>query len=557
MKVSIIIPFYKATETISKCFWGIKQQDYKKYEVIVSIDGRRKGEEEAITKALKDNKLTATVLSASGKKNRGASTARNRGAAVANGEILFFLDADCEIYPGMLRECVQKFEDPAIDFVYGDYRFEHKDEFFAMPFDAYQLQTMNYINTMSPVRKTVFEKAGGFNENLPYFQDWDLFFRMAKAGHKGKYINEFIFSTAKPTAKSISGRPGTLDEKASFFRKTNDIADKKLVVTSFGAPLQAIQRAKMLTADYVGPANGSRRVVLPSYYRFSNWEAAYMVGAYNETIMAFANHVSALNPVTNKIFHFIGSDVYQLRNKHNFYTIQNGIQKLIEDYKITCLANSPTLVRELAEMGIKSELLYTPVYNMNKYTINKRLPKQTTVAVYYSDSNPIMKYPQEGIDSTGGVSLIPFILDLTLAMPDVKFKFFGGMIKNETRANVEYCGRIPEDKMPEFIAGCTAVLRLTVHDGFPQLPIQFMVSGRQAITNFKDETFKFDTKIDFNGEDPTENRELVKSQVIDAIYALKDREKEFLALAPGIKAYYSELMSEKKYKEGIYKCLKK
>jgi hypothetical protein len=84
-----------------------------------------------------------------------------------------------------------------------------------------------------------------------------------------------------------------------------------------------------------------------------------------------------------------------------------------------------------------------------------------------------------------------------------------------------------------------------------------MVSGRQAVTNFKDETFKFDTKIDFNGEDPTENRELVKSQVIDAIYALQSKEKEFLALAPGIKAYYSDLMSEKKYKEGIYKCLKK
>jgi hypothetical protein len=50
-----------------------------------------------------------------------------------------------------------------------------------------------------------------------------------------------------------------------------------------------------------------------------------------------------------------------------------------------------------------------------------------------------------------------------------------------------------------------------------------MVSGRQAITNFKDETFKFDTKIDFNGEDPTEDRELVKSQVIDAIYALQSK----------------------------------
>ena len=62
-------------------------------------------------------------------KNKGASYARNYGAIKSTGDILFFIDADCQLYPGMIRECVTQFElDESISFVYKVEKSEQKVE---------------------------------------------------------------------------------------------------------------------------------------------------------------------------------------------------------------------------------------------------------------------------------------------------------------------------------------------------------------------------------------------------------------------------------------------
>lgn len=78
------------------------------------------------------------------------------------------------------------------------------------------------------------------------------------------------------------------------------------------------------------------------------------------------------------------------------------------------------------------------------------------------------------LDGANGRSNIPLIRDVARSMPDVKFKFFGGLAK-EKKDNIEFVGRIPEEGMVDFINSCSMNLRATIHDGFPQLPIQFML----------------------------------------------------------------------------------
>jgi hypothetical protein len=87
-----------------------------------------------------------------------------------------------------------------------------------------------------------------------------------------------FFILNSPQEGDISSIPKTLSEKAKVFRQANNLPDKTIVVASHGAAYQALQRAKMLNADYVP---------IPSQIQnlnYENWKATYMVGLYNQSV---------------------------------------------------------------------------------------------------------------------------------------------------------------------------------------------------------------------------------------------------------------------------------
>lgn len=566
MKVNIIIPFYKNYDTIENLIRSIEDQDYKDYSVTIVIDGKDDKATDLLYQLYfnDDGSLNTPFLMniETLEKNQGASAARNFGAEISgesietkNGNnILFFIDADCKLYPGMLRECVNQLEENKdIDFVYGNYRFEDKQEFYSQDYDPYLLETMNYISTMSPIRRRSFNKLKGFSDK-PYFQDWDLFYRASKEGMKGKFINEFLFSTKISTEDNISGEKGlTLSKKAEKFRKWNKIKSKRLVATTFSAPLQAIQRAKMLDADYVGIAKSSKRQSFPTNYQFDNWDATYVCGVFNDPIQAFENHVSIVHG--KPIYHFIGSDILQLMERHSVKTLK-GMNEAIKKQKGVVFGNSPRCVEELKECGFKdAKLVYTPIYNIEQYKSTKNLPKDYTLGVYFSDSNKVHK-----LDNAGGYSNIPLIMDVARSMPNVNFLFFGGKTKYEPKdlekeapENIKFVGRIPEENMVDFINSCNGIIRSTVHDGFPQLPIQFALCGRQALVSCPDKELKYMHKLDH--EEIYDAYDDAKEDMINKIYKMMENPKENLNKIDEIHKYYSELMSIESFRESVYECL--
>ena len=545
MKIDIIIPFYKNYETIKNTILSIEDQDYKDYSVTVVIDG-------------KDTRADATIQSVSNTvkcrvdtrvfdTNMGASAARNHGAKHTSGDILFFLDADCQLCPGVLRDVITTFElVPDIGFVYSNYYsdIEKMTPFYSMEFDPYTLETMNYISTMSPIKRTLFKRINGFDEDRKYFQDWGLFYKASRVS-KGYFIgnNHFMFRTIRPTEKSISGIKGTLDEKAREFRDYYGIKDKSIVTTTFGAPLQAIQRAKMLGADYCGPARESNRQIMPPNWNFTNWKATYMVGCYNESLASLTNHLN--NCVGKPILHFIGTDVFHMMNNHSRAQLIT-IKKMFKRSRAKLFVNSKRCQKELKLCGIDAELLFTPIYNMEQYK-PKPLPEQFTVAVYVSDSNKMHMF-----DSTDGFSNVPLLREVATALPMIKFKFFGMNKVYQKKDNIEIVGRIPEEEMPEFINECSMVLRATIHDGFPQLPIQFLLSGREALVSCPDNDLLLCHKLDF--EDNLD-WEANKEQVINRIMHIKENETNGAFISKKAHLHYSELMSVDTFKKRIYECL--
>ena len=75
-------------------------------------------------------------------------------------------------------------EDDSIDFIYSGYRFNHDtlNVYPSRPFDPYLLESFNYISTMSPMKRKVFSKVGGFREDLPYFIHPLMVFGLHEAG---------------------------------------------------------------------------------------------------------------------------------------------------------------------------------------------------------------------------------------------------------------------------------------------------------------------------------------------------------------------------------------
>lgn len=560
-KCNIVIPFHKNSDTIDELLRSIGDQDYNDFDVLIIIDGKDEVAHSKLLKKYYDAKgncktkfrlYIETIV-----ENMGASEARNYGAELSAqnleennaNNVLFFIDADCKLYPGMLRECMTVLDDNKdVDFVYGNYRYEDKFNYISMPFDRHKLNTMNYISTMSPVRRRAFNKVGGFTDS-DYFQDWSLFYRLANETlSKGQYINEFIFSTKQPTEESISGTKGlTLSEKAKVFRDTHEIEDKELVVTSWGAEHQALQRAKMLNADFVGQTQQEQKI-MPTNYMFDNWKATYMVGCYNENYQALENHMNAI--VGKPIYHFIGTDVFQLLNNHSVSALKD-YKTAFEKQDAKLFVNSPRCLQEMQMCGFENvELLYTPIYNQQQYKSLRKPPEKFTVAVYFSDHSPMMS-----LDGGGGLSNIPLITEVARAMPTIKFKYFGGLnkykqedIESDVPKNIEFCGRIAPEDMTDFINSCSMIVRSTVHDGFPQLPIQFLLCGRQALVSCPDESMKYAEKLSF--EETFDKSDDAKDEIVEKIFEMSKKKIDAKELDT-IHKYYTQLMDKEKFVKRI------
>jgi glycosyltransferase involved in cell wall biosynthesis len=129
--------------------------------------------------------------------NSGPACARNRGAAKARGEILFFVDADVAIAPGAVRRVVSTLEaNPDLDAVFGSYD-EHPRARGIVSRYRNLLHHYTHQNgepaastfwaACGAVRRSVFVEIGGFDANryrYPSVEDIELGYRLRRAGHR-------------------------------------------------------------------------------------------------------------------------------------------------------------------------------------------------------------------------------------------------------------------------------------------------------------------------------------------------------------------------------------
>lgn len=97
--VSVIIPVYNVEKYLSKCIESVREQTYKKLEIILVDDGADDTSGEICDRyAVQDARIKVIH-----KKHEGVSAARNAGLAICSGAYIGFVDSDDYIEPDLYR----------------------------------------------------------------------------------------------------------------------------------------------------------------------------------------------------------------------------------------------------------------------------------------------------------------------------------------------------------------------------------------------------------------------------------------------------------------------
>ncbi|MEL7658442.1 MAG: glycosyltransferase family 2 protein, partial [Bacillota bacterium] len=211
--VSVIIPSYQSSGTITRAISSAQNQDYENLEIIVVDNGSTDSTHEIVQKAMKeDPRIRCLRL----EENRRPAGGRNAGVEVARGEYIGFLDSDDAWLPGKISIQVSLlnnyldydlvFTDSWLIFEHSGKRIKHSTgnesilsclEFH--PIEGYEstyfisgpvtqkIYSKSFINmSTSLMRRDRFLQTGGFDQDRFGTEDIDFWVRFSK-------ISKFIY----------------------------------------------------------------------------------------------------------------------------------------------------------------------------------------------------------------------------------------------------------------------------------------------------------------------------------------------------------------------------
>jgi glycosyltransferase involved in cell wall biosynthesis len=195
--ISVIIPLYNKRKTIETTVLSVLRQTVFDLEIIIVDDESTDDSLKIVNEKFRGN---GKIKIFSGLGHYGSNWARNYGAHCSAGEFLFFCDGDIILSSKALEKLhAALLENKTTSYSYCSFRLGWKT-MPSFPFDAARLKKINYISTMSLIRRNDFP---GFDERIVKFQDWDLWLTMLELGRVGVFVRQVLFF-ARPARAGIS-----------------------------------------------------------------------------------------------------------------------------------------------------------------------------------------------------------------------------------------------------------------------------------------------------------------------------------------------------------------
>lgn len=196
---SVVIPCYNKEAYVAEAIRSaLHQRNAPHYEIIVVDDGSTDGSLAAIRQAVGADPGMTVVAQA----NAGVAAARNAGIRQAKGRYICCLDADDRIDPTFLQRLTAALDaDPGLGIAYSDMtvfgdwpdRGKWSGPVKCSEYDFELLKQRNFLPCCNLFRRVAWERAGGYKDINPSWEDYELWLNMGKLGWPGRRVPGGLF----------------------------------------------------------------------------------------------------------------------------------------------------------------------------------------------------------------------------------------------------------------------------------------------------------------------------------------------------------------------------
>ena len=201
--ISIVIPVYNVEEYIDECIQSILKQNYpiEKIQIVLVDDGSL---DNSFDKCKKYEKKYSNI-NLLFQKNKGVSTARNKGIQISEGKYIMLLDSDDTISSNAVKELVAFFEKnynevdivtyPILFNKNGKIEKNSRYDEYDKGSGIYDIEQYVYLNqsTINIVFKNEFENTNLFDADMKLSEDQDFCTRLIMKKHKIGFVKNAIY----------------------------------------------------------------------------------------------------------------------------------------------------------------------------------------------------------------------------------------------------------------------------------------------------------------------------------------------------------------------------
>lgn len=184
-EASIVITCYNKEQYIGDAIESALRQTVPA-EVIVVDDRSTDGSWGIISKG--------RVKAIRTRRNTGsAAKARNLGVQKARGRFVVCLDGDDVLSVNYLEKMLPHMA-PGVGFAYSNFAIiGTSNGVRSQEYNARKLQAGNYVGCASLFRREAWERAGGYKDINPSWEDYEFWLSIAEAGYTGKWVDEYLW----------------------------------------------------------------------------------------------------------------------------------------------------------------------------------------------------------------------------------------------------------------------------------------------------------------------------------------------------------------------------
>jgi glycosyltransferase involved in cell wall biosynthesis len=218
--VSIVTPSFNQARYLEQALNSVLGQPYPRLEYIVIDGGSTDGSLEVLERY---RERLARLVS---EPDRGQADAINKGLAMAQGEIVAWLNSDDAYLPGAVGEAVNVLDgDPSLAMVYGDGLMVDSDLTLLDRHTYPQLGVVDLLSfevILQPavfMRRRVLEDAGYLDPDYQLILDHELWIRIASR-HPIRHVSRFwAIERTHREAKTIAQASGFVQEAERLLRQ--------------------------------------------------------------------------------------------------------------------------------------------------------------------------------------------------------------------------------------------------------------------------------------------------------------------------------------------------